>query len=289
MEKALTLASEYVNTPLAPVAYCNIATIQAKQEQKDKAIDSFSKAIEKSSGNTSMTMGTLSVMQRVLGADYMENWCNQKLTAEPKFIPAHIILENIEEQRGSYNKALAHVAACLEQTPQDSSDWLSFSNQKSTLLLAAYVKTADSSYLNQAIEQLESILKLQPNNVDVLNNLAYLFADNNVQSDKAVEYSRRAFQASPENPVFLDTHAYALCKTGQFAQAERFLRQTIQMYEQENTPPAWDVYKHLGMALEGQKKNKEARAAFEKAIELGKDIPDKEKTLLGNMIQNLKP
>jgi tetratricopeptide (TPR) repeat protein len=288
LEKALSLATEYVDTPLAPVAYCNIAAIQAKQEQKEKAIDSFSKAIEKAAGKPAMLMGTLAVMSRILGSDYMETWCNQKLAADPKSIPAHIILGNIEEERGSYNKALEHIAVCLEQTSKDTPDWLEFSNQKSTLLLSAYVKTADAAYLKQAMEQLESILKLQPNNADVLNNLAYLMVDNNVQTDKAVEYSRRAFQASPENPVFLDTHAYALCRSGQFTEAERYLRQVIQMHEQDNTLPAWDVYKHFGMALEGQKKNKEALTAYEKSLELGKDVPEKEKMLLEKAIQNLK-
>jgi tetratricopeptide (TPR) repeat protein len=288
MEKALTLANDYVDTPLAPVAYCNIASIQAKQEQREKAIDSFTKAIDKSSGNPAMLMGTLSIMSRILGTEYTENWCNQKLVSDPKFVPAHIILGNIEEQRGAYNKALEHFSICLEQSKQDSPDWLSFANQKATLLLSAYIKTADAAYLKQAIEQLESILKLQPNNADVLNNLAYLLVDNNVQLDKAVEYSRRAFQASPANPVFLDTHAYALGKTGQFTEAERYLRQVIQMYEQDNTPPAWDVYKHLGMALEGQKRNQEAIDAYEKSLELGKDIPDQEKRTLEKLIQNLK-
>jgi tetratricopeptide (TPR) repeat protein len=237
-----------------------------------------------------MLMGTLSVMNQVMGPEYTETWCNQKLAADPKSIPVHIILQDIEEKRGSYNKALEHLAVCLEQTPQESPDWLVFTNQKVTHLIALYLKTADSNYLNQAVEQLESILKLQPNNREVLNNLAYLLVDNNVQLDKAVEYSRRAYLASPGNAVFLDTHAYALCKRGQFADAERYLRQVIQMSEQNNTTPEWDVYKHLGMALEGQKKNEEALAAYEKSLELGKNnIAEKEKASLEKTIQNLKP
>jgi hypothetical protein len=43
------------------------------------------------------------------------------------------------------------------------------------------------------------------------------------------------------------------------------------------------------MALQGQKKNKEARAAFEKALELGKELPEKEKNALEQMIRDLKP
>jgi Flp pilus assembly protein TadD len=155
--------------------------------------------------------------------------------------------------------------------------------------LKAYSKTADASYLEQTIRQLEANLKMQPNDGTLMNNLAYLLADNNVQIDKAVEYSRRAFQGSPADPVFLDTHAYALCRTGEFAQAERYLRRTIQLCERSNTPPTWDIYKHLGMALQGQKKNKEARTAFEKALELGKELPEKEKIALEQMIRDLKP
>jgi Tfp pilus assembly protein PilF len=289
LEKASTLAAEYVNTPLAPVAFCNIAAVQAKQGQNDKAAESFSKAIEKSSGNPAMLLGTLLAMEKILGAESAEKWCDQKLAAEPKFIPAHIVMADIEEQRGAYNKAIAHVNQCLEIIPQNNPDWMKFARQKSTLLLEAYVKTADASYLEQSIQQLESNLKLQPNNATTMNDLAFLLADTNRQIDKAVDYSRQAFQASPGEPTFLDTHAYALYRAGQFTQAERYLRQAIQLHERNNTPPAWDIYKHLGMALQGQKKNKEARAAFEKALELGKALPDKEKDDLKKMIQSLTP
>lgn len=289
LEKALAVAAEFIDTPLAPVAYCNIAAAQAKQGQNDKAIESFSKAIDKASGRSSMTLGTLVVMGRVLGTEFMEKWCNQKLTTDSKYMPAHVMLADIEEQRGAYNKALAHVAQCLEQVPQNSPGWMEFSNQKATLLLEAYSKTADAGYLEQTIQQLEANLKMQPNNGTLMNNLAYLLVDNNVQLDKAVEYSRRAFQGSPADPVFLDTHAYALCRTGEFAQAERYLRRTIQLCERSNTPPTWDIYKHLGMALQGQKKNKEARTAFEKALELGKELPEKEKIALEQLIRDLKP
>ncbi|MBM4103281.1 MAG: tetratricopeptide repeat protein [Planctomycetes bacterium] len=289
MEKALAVAAGLIDTPLAPVAYCNIATVQAKQGQNDKAIESFSKAIDKASGKSSMILGTLTMMGRVLGTEFVEKWCNQKLATDSKYMPAHIMLADIEEQRGAYNKAMAHVVQCLEQVPENSPDWMEFSNRKAMLLLAAYSKTADTGYFEQAVQQLEANLKMQPNNATMMNNLAYLFADNNVQINKAVDYSRRAFQVSPADPVFLDTHAYALCRTGEFAQAERYLRRAIQLCERGNTPATWDIYKHLGMALQGQKKNKEARTAFEKALELGKELPEKEKIALEQMIRDLKP
>lgn len=121
-----------------------------------------------------------------------------------------------------------------------------------------------------------------------MNNLAYLLVDNDMEISKALDYARRAYQKSPGNPIFMDTYAYTLHKNKQDEQAEQLMRQVFLSYERSNTTPPWDVYKHYGMALMGQKKNKEAVTAFEKAVELGKEIPDKEKQYLQKTIQSLK-
>jgi tetratricopeptide (TPR) repeat protein len=288
LDNVTAVAAKYMDGPLAPVAYWNIAAVQAKLNQPDKAAESFARAIEKAGDNPSSLLAALSAMERVLGAANVESWCTQKLAADPKFIPAHLMLVNLAEKAEAFNKALTHINQCLENAPQNSMQWLEFSNRKANILMQAYAKTADANYLKQALAQLEANLKLRPNDETMLNNIAYLMADNDIELDKAVSYARRAHQKLPGNAVFLDTYAYALCKTGEYAQAETYMRQVIASYERINTVPPWDVYKHLGMALIGQKKNKEALAAFEKANELGTDIPDKEKQYLQKTIQSLK-
>lgn len=288
LENATSVAAKYIDGPLAPVAYWNIATVQAQLNQPDKAAESFSRAIEKAANTPTSLLATLSVMERVLGAANVESWCTQKLATDPKFIPAHLMLVNLAEKAGAFNKALTHIDQCLENTPQNTMPWLEYSNRKANILMQAYVKTADANYLKQALAQLETNLKLRPNDETIMNNIAYLMADNDIELDKAVSYARRAYQKLPGNPVFLDTYAYALCKTGDYAQAETYMRQVLASYERTSTVPPWDVYKHLGMALMGQTKNTEALAAFEKAKELGTDIPDKEKLYLQQTIQSLK-
>ncbi|MBN2512055.1 MAG: tetratricopeptide repeat protein [Sedimentisphaerales bacterium] len=288
LDNVTSVAAKYIDGPLAPVAYWNIATVQAKMNQPEKATESFTRAIEKTGDNPASLLATLSVMERVLGANYVETWCTQKLTAEPKFIPAHLMLVNLAEKAEAFNKALTHIDQCLENAPQNSMQWLEFSNRKANILMQAYAKTADANYLKQALSQLEANLKLRPNDETMMNNIAYLMADNDIDLDKAVSYARRAHQKLPGNAIFLDTYAYALCKSGEYAQAETYMRQVIASYERINAVPPWDVYKHLGMALAGQKKNKEALVAFEKANELGIDIPDKEKQYLQKTIQSLK-
>lgn len=287
-DNAMAEAAKYINGPLAPVACWNIALAQSKLNQPEKALEAFNQAIDKTTNNPSMLLATLSAMERILGKDPVEQWCSRKLAAEPKFLPAHLMLVNLSEQSGEFNKALTHIDLCLENVPQDSPQWLDFSNRKANILMQAYIKTADANYLKQAISQLETNLKQRQNDETMMNNLAYLLADNDLELDKAVAYARRAHQKLPGNPVFLDTYAFALCKTGQYAQAEQYMRRVIVSYERTNTTPPWDVYKHLGMALKGLNKNKDALAAFEKAAELGRDIPEKEKTYLDKTIQSLK-
>ncbi|MEN6306656.1 MAG: tetratricopeptide repeat protein [Anaerohalosphaeraceae bacterium] len=287
-DDAMTAASKYINGPLAPVAYWNIALAQSKLKQPEKALEAFNNAIEKTADNSSMLLATLSAMERILGKEPVEKWCNQKLATEPKFLPAHLMLVNLSEQSDSFNKALTHIDQCLENVPQNSQQWLEFSNRKANILMQAYIKTADKNYLKQSIDQLETNLKLRQNDETMMNNLAYLLVDNDLEIDKALTYARRAHQKLPGNPIFLDTYAYALCKAGQYAQAEQYMRRIIVSYERTNTTPPWDVFKHLGMALMGQSKNKEALVAFEKAAELGRDIPEKEKTYLDKTIQSLK-
>lgn len=288
LDAAIATASKYVDGPFASVAYWNVAVIQAKQNQTQKAIESFSRAIEKTTDAPSLLMPALSAMGRTLGDASVEKWCTDKLTVDPSFVPAHLILATMAEQAGAYNKALTHINLCMDKASQNSDQWLELSSRKANILLRAYAKTADADYLKQSINQLETHLKLQPNDITVMNNLSYLLADNNIELDKAVDYARRAYLRAPGNAVLLDTYAFALCRTGDFAQAEKYITQVLLSYQRSGTTPPWDVYKHQGMAFEGLKKKKEALAAFQKAMELGKEIPDKEKQYLEKTIESLK-
>ena len=64
----------------------------------------------------------------------------------------------------------------------------------------------------------ESILKQEPNNVHVLNNLAYLFIKRN-KYDEALELAKRAVEIEPKYLPIQDTYATALFKSGQYAEA----------------------------------------------------------------------
>ena len=75
--------------------------------------------------------------------------------------------------------------------------------------LHAFNRAANKRHQEQ-IAEFEKILEFQPDNANVLNNLAYLLADNNEQIEKAVEYAKRAYEAMPNDGNNLDTYALAM-------------------------------------------------------------------------------
>jgi tetratricopeptide (TPR) repeat protein len=139
--------------------------------------------------------------------------------------------------------------------------------QKVNVLQASYDKTENREYLNQAVNLYKSMLNKMPNNVIVLNNLAYLLAENGLELEKAVEYSEKVYQQMPDNPNFLDTYAYVLYKNENYEKAEQIIQAAVQNTEQEHTQFSYEIYEHMGMIKEKLNKPEQAKQAYQRAVE----------------------
>jgi putative PEP-CTERM system TPR-repeat lipoprotein len=69
-----------------------------------------------------------------------------------------------------------------------------------------------------ASTQYLAVLKIEPDNIRALNNLAYLLIEQG-NHQKALQYAKRAAELSPVYPTVLHTYATTLFKTGQFNEA----------------------------------------------------------------------
>ncbi len=286
-DAAMAIAAKYIDSPIGVAAYVQMGILQSQIGQREKSLEYFIKAIEKAANNQSYVYTCLENMRKALGDEPVQVWCKEKIAARTGYIPARLMLAFLAEQDGQYNQAAAHIDECLKTAPVNSPVWLELLTRKSNTLLMAYSKTEDKAYFNQAIEPLKAILEKQPDNLSVMNNMAFMFADAGQQLDTAEQYARKVYQAAPDNPVFIDTYAFVLCKKGQYAQAEPYLLQAIQLFELNSDPIPWDTYRHLGMAYEGQQKNELARDAYQKAIALP-DIPIQKKNELTKKLQELQ-
>jgi tetratricopeptide (TPR) repeat protein len=287
-DEAFALASGFIDTPAAAVAYTYMALVQLKLNQPAQANDSFVKGLEKAGTNDRLQEMVLQKMLDTVGETAVEAWYNGQLAQDPQSLPAHLLAFRLAQRQQRYNTAIEHLDRCIDILGEDHAAWLSLAIKKGNVLILAYTKTADNDYLDRSILLFEVMLEKQPSNPSLLNNLAYLLIDNNKQIETALGYARKAHQSDPANTIYLDTYAYALCKTEQYQEAERNLLRAIQLNEVSGVAVPWDMYKHLGMAYEGQGQNRLAADTYQKALDAAVEIPAEEKQRLQQTIEQLK-
>jgi putative PEP-CTERM system TPR-repeat lipoprotein len=71
---------------------------------------------------------------------------------------------------------------------------------------------------DKAIFEYEKLLKMQPDNIVVLNNLSWLYMDKNLFS-QALTHAKKAYSISAEIPNVVDTYAQVLLKSGKKSEA----------------------------------------------------------------------
>ncbi len=277
-EELLKYAAKYIDTKFAPIAYAQMGQARFMMGSKATAMDYYRKAIEKCGTNDELILGILQNMSNIVGPIEVGKWCNEKLRTSPDSLVANLMMFKLTQQRGEYNKALGYIDKFLSLVDPESPVWIEQMFNRANTLTMAYMKTSDKRYIPTAVLEFEKILAKQPNNTGVLNNLAYFLVDNDEQLDKAVECARRAHEALPNDAGIMDTYAYALCKTGDYAKAEEMLQMAIQIFERESMAVSWDVYKHLGMAQEGLGQKAGAAGSYRRALEVaGRRISEKNK------------
>ena len=119
-----------------------------------------------------------------------------------------------------------------------------------------------------AAEQYRYLSAKVPNNLVVLNNLAYALAQ--MKDPQAVQMAGQALKLAPDNPATLDTMGWALLKTGQATQALPYLKKAL-----SKQPDAGDIHYHLAAALAESGDKARARQELDQLMKGGLDFSQK--------------
>ncbi|MHC4336425.1 MAG: tetratricopeptide repeat protein [Planctomycetota bacterium] len=271
LDRVIDEGGKYVNGDFATIAYLRMAEAKLKGGDRATALQYCRTAVDKAGTNEIFVSGALRRMYSLLGAKEALGYCEEKLKEKPDSLEIRLAMFNLTKMNGEYERAIGHIEKCLKIVGTDSSEKVKYTLRKTEVLQLAYDKTSDNSYLKEGIATYESLLVEMPKNSGVLNNLAYMLAQNNERLPEALEYAKRAHEARPNYPGFLDTYAFVLYKSGKFTEADRFMQAAIQQYEQERTSIPGDVYEHLGMIKEELGAEAEALAAYEEVLATGVD------------------
>ena len=290
-DKLFEEAGKYIDGNLAPVAYLWMAQGKAKLGDRATAIQYCKKAVDKTGDNDSLAAQMLQKIYELLGEQEAEQLCKTKLESQPESPTANWTMYNLYRMKGDYSKALEYLDKSFKATGigADQPRWLTYMSQKAEVLILAFTKTSDKKYLKDAMEAYESLLKKTPNNTSILNNVAYILADNNQDLDRAFEYAKRANELQPDDPEYLDTYALVLYKQGKYSEALKYEQAAIQRYETQTGAVPEAAYESMGKIQEQLGDISKARAAYEQVLEAGgKDIQKATKERIDAAIERLE-
>jgi tetratricopeptide (TPR) repeat protein len=136
-------------------------------------------------------------------------------------------------------------------------------------MLAQFYSYLGDSYFQlkdheKSDEAYEKVLKIEPDNVLVLNNYAYYLSLRNRDLDRAEKMSKRTLELEPDNSSYLDTYGWILFKLGRYKEAEEWIKKAMEKGEQSAV-----VIEHYGDVLWKLGDNKEAVKYWEKALKAG--------------------
>jgi predicted Zn-dependent protease len=111
-------------------------------------------------------------------------------------------------------------------------------------------------------------MKKQPDNIVVLNNLAWAYQQ--VKDKRALETAERAYKLKPDNPAVADTLGWLLVETGQTARGIDLLQAAVQA-----APQAKSIRFHLALARYKAGDVAKASNELERVLLDGGEFPEK--------------
>lgn len=140
--------------------------------------------------------------------------------------------------------------------------------------------------VEQAFKAFDEVIKLDPDNFMALNNYAYYLSLRGRDLEKAERLSSKAVQANPDNPTYLDTHAWVLFKLKNYAQAKTVMETALEKGGSENAV----LVEHYGdiLYMMGNKPGAIENWKKAKALGDGSDVLDR-KIKESRYIESTKP
>jgi tetratricopeptide (TPR) repeat protein len=149
-------------------------------------------------------------------------------------------------------------------------------NQVLTIRADVYYRMKDYT---KAFGIFEEAIKLNKDDMTIINNYAYYLAEQNLKLKEAEEMAKRVIEKEKGNTTFLDTYAWVLYKRGKVKEAARIMESIIKSGEKPNA----EWYEHYGYILKKQKNCPKAKENWNIALKL-----DSTKINLIKEIENCK-
>ena len=120
-----------------------------------------------------------------------------------------------------------------------------------------------------AIEAYRKLLEVDSDNVNALNNLAWLYQGEN--NPQGIEYAERAYQLAPHRPEVIDTLGWLLVQHGDTNRGLVLLQEAT-----TKAPHLPDIRYHMAAALAKAGRPEEARQVLDRLLKSDKAFPERD-------------
>jgi cellulose synthase operon protein C len=181
-----------------------------------------------------------------------EQSARKALSIDANNSDAIFLLAQAQQQKGSLDEAKATFEQLQQKNPRDPRAYA----------LLGMIEENQHDW-QQAEQQYQKALDLQPDNAVAANNIAYLMLQHGGNLDMALAFAQTARRGMPNSPNTADTLASIYLRKGNYQLAEGLLNEAVQ-----KVPDNQSYRYHLGLAYQGMKDIPKAKSCFQHALEM---------------------
>lgn len=272
--------------PENPGHVARLAEIYFSLKKFDKALPLYETLLKKKPGNVKLLNRIVGILMLTKKSDNAMEVTNIFLAKYPENAAAITVKAKIYLAQGytdlaknvlipevEKGKEVAPIAMLAELYKNENDDDNAVKYYKKALELApgnvgVTMKLADIYLKNGkkalAIDSYEDVLKKKDDFLPAMNNLAFLYSEDNKNLDRALKLASAATRQLPGNPDVADTLGWIYVLKNAYSQAEPYLEQAI------NTKPNNPIIiYHMAILRKGQKEFLESEKLLQKAIKNG--------------------
>ena len=213
-KRATTLNPQFIT------AYHNLGGIYMQQGEFQKAIEAFQRITQLDEGDADAYVNLGWIYARQGKFTLAKSLLQDAIQHDPKLPSAYQGLAEIYAQQGDLKNGIVTYAKLVEIQPQASRGWLRLG-----------VLHLQAKQFDDAILAFQKAIETDANSPDAYNNLAWLYADLDVNLEQAVGLAKRAVELHATASNF-DTLAYVHYKNKQYQSAETAIRRALELDSQ---------------------------------------------------------
>ena len=262
-EKMTKIGNAFIDKhPDKPLGYYTIGSTYQSKGQYEKAKDYYLTSLAKDANDSRVYINLLNCCDQLKQYDDQVLYSNKALELYPT-IPIFYVYNGV----GYYN--VEDYENCIKSFEKARK----FVTDNSLLVL--FDSFIGDSYINlknktKAYEAYDRVLRINPDEISVLNNYAYYLSLDNQNLERALEMSAKTIKAEPKNATYLDTYAWILYKLERYQEAKKYMDK---VFKYDKNPQGVN-YEHLGDILYKLGDIKNAVKNWKKAQKAGGEVTE---------------